>query len=294
MNLDLNFPHSIPFPCLHAATVSHSCNCLRALLWLLLLLPAGCDRPDRLALGSETSEPYYRQGDQLKRQGRYQEALAAYLKVIEKRNEDAPESHLEAGLIYQQYLKDPIIAIYHFRKYLELEPNSRQADLVRQRIDAAKRDFARTLPARPLEDQTLRLDLMSRIDELQKQNLELKEEIARLNHSATDRGGGSKAALVPVPESAPSRSVTRGSVSSATAADTAGAGPLQPIIRPVVPAKPLPAAGRTHVVAEGETLSKIAQRYYGSSAKWQAILDANRDVLKDEKALQPGMTLKIP
>jgi len=82
----------------------------------------------RPSLGMETNEPYYRQGDQLKRQGRYQEALAAYLKVIEKRNEDAPESQLEAGLIYQQYLKDPIYAIYHFRKYLELEPNSRQAD----------------------------------------------------------------------------------------------------------------------------------------------------------------------
>jgi nucleoid-associated protein YgaU len=48
------------------------------------------------------------------------------------------------------------------------------------------------------------------------------------------------------------------------------------------------------VVAQGETLGKIAQHYYGSSAKWPAILDANRDVLKDGKAVRPGMTLKIP
>jgi nucleoid-associated protein YgaU len=48
------------------------------------------------------------------------------------------------------------------------------------------------------------------------------------------------------------------------------------------------------MVAQGETLGKIAQRYYGSSARWHEILDANRDVLKDEKAVKQGMTLKIP
>jgi tetratricopeptide (TPR) repeat protein len=264
----------------------------RALLWLSLLLLAGCDGPDRLAQGSETNEPYYRQGDQLKRQGRYPEALNAYLKVIERRNENAPESHLEAGLIYQQYLKDPVIAIYHFRKYLELEPNSRQADLVRQRIDAAMRDFARTLPARPMEDRTMRLDLMGRIDELQKQNLELKEEIGRLRQGAANTGRGSTAALVPAPESAPPQVVARGPFFNPPAA--AAANPVQPVVRPVVPARPPTPAGRTHVVAEGETLSKIAQRYYGSTARWPAILDANRDVLKDEKSMRAGMTLKIP
>ncbi len=265
-----------------------------ALLGVSLLLLAGCDGSDRLALGSETSEPYYRQGDQLKRQGRYPEALNAYLKVIERRNEDAPESHLEAALIYQQYLKDPIFAIYHFRKYLELEPNSRQADLVRQRVDASVRDFARTLPARPLEDGTMRLDLMGRIDELQKENLELKEEIARLHQGAARPGGGSAAGMLPAPEAAPAEVGPRGSPPGPPAT-AAAAEPAQPVIRiGGPPARPPSASSRTHVVAEGETLSKIAQRYYGSSARWQAILDANRDVLKDEKALKPGMTLKIP
>ena len=65
--------------------------------------------------------------------------------------------------------------------------------------------------------------------------------------------------------------------------------------KPAVPAaKPPPIAGRTHVVTQGETLYKIAQRYYGSGAKWPAILGANRDVLKNENAVRAGMTLKIP
>jgi tetratricopeptide (TPR) repeat protein len=266
-------------------------NLPRALLLLSLLLLAGCDGTDRIVLGSETNEPYYRQGDQLKRQGRYQEALGAYLKVIGRRNEDAPESHLEAGLIYQQYVKDPIFAIYHFRKYLELEPNSRQADLVRQRIDAATRDFARSLPARPLEDQMLRLDLMDRIDALQKQNAELKDALAGTGHGAANPGANSSAMLVPVPDSAPSTAVIRGSFFNSPPPDAPAVQPARAGERSDAPsAKP----ARSHVVAQGETLAKIAKKYYGNSAKWHTILDANRDLLKDEKAVRAGMTLKIP
>jgi tetratricopeptide (TPR) repeat protein len=93
-------------------------------LVLLLLLAAGCERSDRLTLSAETDDPQYRRGQQLLKQGHNQDALGAFLKVIEKRGDDAPESHLEAGLLYQQYFKDPISAIYHFNKYIELQPNS--------------------------------------------------------------------------------------------------------------------------------------------------------------------------
>jgi LysM repeat protein len=255
---------------------------------------AGCDGANRLVLGVETNEPYYRQGDQLKKQGRYQEALSDFLKVIQKRDGNATESHLEAGLIYQQYIKDPIYAIYHFRKYLEQEPNSRQADLVRQRIDASMRDFARTLPAHPLEDQMHRLDMMDRIDALQKENAELKDEVAKLSQGAASPGGDSGPVLVPVPESGPSTALIRGfsddpSTVGAPAAQAAESGEAAQ----KTPAKPA-AAARTHVVVQGETLAGIARHYYGNSAKWHAIMDANRDLLKDARALRAGMTLKIP
>jgi nucleoid-associated protein YgaU len=60
------------------------------------------------------------------------------------------------------------------------------------------------------------------------------------------------------------------------------------------PPKPLPTVGRRHVVSQGETLYKIAQRYYGSGSKWPQILEANRDVLTNENAVRAGMELKIP
>jgi nucleoid-associated protein YgaU len=49
-----------------------------------------------------------------------------------------------------------------------------------------------------------------------------------------------------------------------------------------------------HIVRSGDTLSGIACEYYGSANKLQKILDANRDVIKDENKLRPGTKLIIP
>jgi nucleoid-associated protein YgaU len=65
-------------------------------------------------------------------------------------------------------------------------------------------------------------------------------------------------------------------------------------VAPPVDAAPPPAPAKTYVVAEGDTLTRIARKFYGSSARWHDILDANHDVLKDEKSLVVGSTLKIP
>ena len=60
-----------------------------------------------------------------------------------------------------------------------------------------------------------------------------------------------------------------------------------------------PAAGnnpytQTYVVQSGDTLSKIAQRYYGDASLYNKIFEANRDVLKDPNKIQPGQKLRIP
>jgi nucleoid-associated protein YgaU len=59
-------------------------------------------------------------------------------------------------------------------------------------------------------------------------------------------------------------------------------------------AAPPPPAPRTYVVVEGDTLTKISRKFYGSSGRWEDILNANHDVLKDERSLVVGSTLKIP
>ena len=51
---------------------------------------------------------------------------------------------------------------------------------------------------------------------------------------------------------------------------------------------------RTHVVKKGETLSHIAQQFYGKASAYQKIFEANRDQLDDPDRIREGMTLKIP
>jgi nucleoid-associated protein YgaU len=51
---------------------------------------------------------------------------------------------------------------------------------------------------------------------------------------------------------------------------------------------------RIHIVEEGQTLSGIAYKYYGSANKWRKIFNDNRSRLKDANTLIPGMRLIIP
>jgi len=72
---------------------------------------------------------------------------------------------------------------------------------------------------------------------------------------------------------------------SATAVPSSSAGPAS---APVVP------AARLHVVAEGDSLTRISVRYYGTTNRWQEIYEANRETLRGENTLRPGQRLRIP
>ena len=49
-----------------------------------------------------------------------------------------------------------------------------------------------------------------------------------------------------------------------------------------------------HTVASGETLGKIAKQYYGNASKYNAIFEANTNILKSADVIHPGQELVIP
>jgi nucleoid-associated protein YgaU len=49
-----------------------------------------------------------------------------------------------------------------------------------------------------------------------------------------------------------------------------------------------------HVVEKGDTLSKIAEKYYGDPNLYPQIFEANQDILKDPNQIQIGQKLRIP
>jgi nucleoid-associated protein YgaU len=76
----------------------------------------------------------------------------------------------------------------------------------------------------------------------------------------------------------------------------------EPATQPAAPradaSEPAPAPEtaqvQTHVVVAGDTLSALAQQYYGKASKWEIIFDANKDKLSRPDRLKVGMKLVIP
>ena len=89
----------------------------------------------------------------------------------------------------------------------------------------------------------------------------------------------------------------------ATAAPTrptpavAASAPVAPAAASAARPTPEPAAAvtvRSHTIANGDPLTKISLRYYGTANRWPEILAANRDVLRTERDLVVGRVLRIP
>lgn len=49
-----------------------------------------------------------------------------------------------------------------------------------------------------------------------------------------------------------------------------------------------------HVIAKGETLGKIAKKYFGDPMKYKEIYEANKDVLKSADVIFPDQEITIP
>lgn len=274
---------------------------------LLALLAAGCGDRERLPVPPEIEDPFYVQGKQLQKQGRPSEALNAFLKVIDRRGESpSPESHLEAGLICLYHTKDFPAAYYHLRRYHKAQPNSKEAPLVLGKIEEAKREFARTLPGRPLDDQSLRLAMEDEVHKLRRENEELRAELSVI------RGGGVAPTvrgprMIALPDEVRVGPVRPPAVAVATVEEPAA--PPEPEQPPLVtpapaltagPPRPAPeaarpaarAAGRSHTVAPKDTLYSISRRY---QVRVEDIVAANPAVLpRASTPLRVGTTLRIP
>jgi nucleoid-associated protein YgaU len=49
-----------------------------------------------------------------------------------------------------------------------------------------------------------------------------------------------------------------------------------------------------YTVVAGDSLSKIAKKFYGDANKYSKIFDANKPMLKDPDRIYPGQVLRIP
>lgn len=249
-------------------------------------LLAGCAPRGSIEVLSEEEDPVFRRARDLYARGMENEALENFLKLIQRRNGNAPESHLDAGNIYLKHLRDPVSAIYHFKHYEALLKRSDREDavdrisLVQERIKAAKKEFAMIFDAKVYKDPLERLKLLDTIEALRSENELLKRQLTdarnRLNVS-------SETAIVYQPPAGETPQPVR--ALRAEAPDRAEVS---------APTRPQGEPQRSYMVKSGDSLYKISREVYGDGNRWKDILDANRDVIPDQGSLKIGTKIRIP
>ena len=245
-----------------------------------LLVFSAC-APSGVEIVSETDEKQYQLAKDYQSQGRTEEALSAFMRVIDARR-DAPESHFEAGYIYLHSMKNPLRANYHFERYLQFKPQSPQAAQVRQLIETAQKEFARQLPAQPYQGELDRIDLMELVKNLKLENDSLKRDLVaaqkRVQQLENVLGDARRVSSAQTPVVASQAQQSR---------------PVR--VAPSPAATPDPASvPRSYTVQSGDSLSSISRKVYGTPSRWIDIYQANRDRLSSENALRVGQELRIP
>ena len=110
--------------------------------------------------------------------GKNKEALDEFLAVT-RRITECPKSHLECGrlLLSLDSRKDPVAAIYHFRRFLLLDPNAKESPKVEQLIITAEREILRKLPGEPYDEYLNSLKLKEENDKLIRENADLRARL---------------------------------------------------------------------------------------------------------------------
>jgi len=251
-------------------------------LTALSLFMTACLEP-RTQDVSEENDPGYVRGKELLREGRYDQALVAFEKVVENRR-FAPESHLELGVLYLERQDDPAYALYHFREYLKLSPDSINAPRVKGLINTSRKELARKLPGQIFESELDRLDLMEVIGQKDQEILRLKKQLGELQKQVDELKEANQKLK------RENDSLQNLEVSPVTPP------PTEPRVRPSVREDRVTttSSGNRYTVVAGDTLTRVSAKVYNTPNRWREIYEANTDILRNPNALRVGMELRIP
>ncbi len=255
---------------------------------VVFALVTACERSAPVSDVTGEQEVNYLRAKKLCEQQDFPAAAEFYKKTLSV-NPDFAKAHLELGLLSDDKLGDPIAAIYHYRRYLELRPDSEKRKLVEDFIERAKLSLAAQLPQLPVVDPGELTRLQNDKAALLQENATLRSRVAELGKAvtvaATTATEPPTGAVVSM--SAPISVVTPSSMPPIVMA-------AAPITAFAEPSAGEPSRARTYVVQRGDTLQSLALRYYGTRSAWEKIYQANRSGLPSKDQLKVGQQLMIP
>jgi len=236
------------------------------LLVALLAFAAGCSpSPGRSA---EEKEPHFVLGQSRVNAMDYQGAVDAFEESLEV-NPHSSAAHFELGWLYEQKVPDPAAAIYHFQRYLKLNPNADNAALIKQHIEACRQQLAADVLALPSASTT-----QQQLEKLVEQNRQLQDQLNRWQAYAAQLARTNPVGTPVVPQNSPGAGVPPAQ-SGGTPASSTGRSTASMV--------------KTHTVVSGETAARISLK---CNVKLSALQAANPNV--NLTKLRVGQVLNIP
>lgn len=230
-------------------------------LCLAVFTLSGCNKDAHSTDAQEERDPLVKTGQAYMEQQLWGEAEQAFKEALDNHPRMA-RPHLDLALIYQQYKPNYVHAIYHYDRYLELRPESEKAEFINEQKAKLQQAVANNI----IKESPQVKQVLDELGRVQKENAALKKQLA---------------------SSAPGSTSTASASEKKAATETASSSSTKQ------PAKAEATHKIYHVVA-GDTLTKIATKFYGDSSNWEAIFEANKDSLSSPRDLRVGQTLVIP
>jgi len=244
----------------------------KLLLIAVLVLLFGCGK------GNDANHPLMVKGNQFRQDGKYDEAREAYRRMLLAKPESAA-AHLSIASLFDENLNLQVEAIYHYNEYLRLAPDASNRTAVTEYIRLSQAKLLKQLKDAEANGEVVNFELEKdpNYQAAKRANEDLKKYIFNQQQRLNAALAAAKAAGTAV---TPAAAAAPASVTAPAAQHAAAAGGATP------------SGDRIYVVQSGDTPGKISQKMYGTTQKYQLILDANQ--LKASSNLKIGQELKIP
>ena len=158
-------PLEIPAPLTKYTRLLASGSCVRTSILLLVMITAlsACDRSP-----FDRTEQNMDQAEQKQAARDYRGAINAYEHALDGSAKTA-DAHFRMGIIYAEKLDDPVSAVHHFRRYIELTPNGSHVGEAKANLARLELTLATKLAGGTLISHTEALRLRAENGDLRKQ-----------------------------------------------------------------------------------------------------------------------------
>ena|ERR1035441_9441731 len=231
----------------------------------------------------EEKEPHFVLGQSRVNAMDYPGAIDAFEESLDA-NPRSAAAHYQLGMLYEEKMPDPAAAIYHYKRYLKLDPAAGNAILINQHIDACKRQLAADALGLPSSSAA-----QQQLEKLAGQNRELQQQVDQLQE-IVKQWNAYYASQLAARSNSPSQNISIAPQNPGPAPDALSARPAAiPDGAPGKPAPPKPARPRTHTVVAGETAVGIARKF---GVKLSALEAANPSM--NPARIHAGQVLNLP